>query len=334
VHTNTNYDTTNGQLHNSQGSKSNNQNARVPKTPSQSNIPKTRQGQSNNQERTGGNRPQGGQNQNQNNANYDARQQKNSRRDRKKYQDGQTESQKNRTNANYNKRNSDPNVAWLRTQFQAYYSDDLLYKTLEQNNFDAERARQQLQVQKDNSWSNIVVRSSIPHGQYQQMVDHFPPPQPQPLTLEVPIHNQDQPHQENYQPRPKSQRRKNQNNAQLAPPDPIVPPKEEEYNADEKIQAIQSALASQITAMESKAEKLKKLHEDILKIQADRDVKIEHLSTEKERLAEMFEQLKQEIITKEQRISDIDVEVARLKQEKVQKIKALEEESRALLNNH
>jgi hypothetical protein len=216
-------------------------------------------------------------------------------------------------------------VNWLRGQFN-YISDEILYKTLEQNNFNAEQARQQLQAQKEGSWSNKLFKSSSLNYQYQTPIENYPPP-PQHVVAENPPLYQEN---ENYQPRQKQppKYRKAQSNAQ----EPVVP-KEEEYNADEKIEAIQSALEIHLSAMEDKAEKLKRLQEDIRKIKSDRDVKIESLTTEKEQLVERSQQLEQEIIDKKNRIFSIDAEVTRLKLEKVQKIRLLEEECRTLLES-
>jgi len=304
------------------------------------NPPKARQ------ERNGTNRSQyqpvqnqqyqQGQNNQNTNQTYDSGKAKNSRRGKKQYnqkeeQEGQTETQQKARGAS-NRSSRDPSVIYLRTQFNNYYSDEVLFKSLEQNNFNVERTLQQLQAQKEKSWSNIVVKSP---ATFTLPVDQ-PLPQPQVqiphLAVEAHVQNhsqgQDYP-PDNYQQRQKPQKhRKPQHNA----PEPALP-KEEEYNADEKIESILSALEMKLSAYLTGAEKLKRLQEDIRKIQADRDIKIEHLSVEKERLVHTSQQLRQEILAKDQRVTDIDVEVARLKQEKVQKLKLLEDECQTLLSD-
>jgi len=328
------------------------QNTRTTKNPSQT-PPKARH---QSQERNGNNnRPQyqqqgqnnqnnqqyqhQGQNNQNNNQHFDGKP-RNSRRgggkrqyNRAEEQEGQqTEThQKMRGTSNRFSRDA-PNVSFLRAHFHNYFPDEALIKALEQNNNDVERTRQQLHVQKESSWSNIVVKSS-PLPQYHQ-VENLPQLQaPQPV-VETHVQNhtqaQDYPPENYQQQKQKPQRhRKPQHNA---PPEPALP-KEEEYNADEKSEAIQRALEIHLSAMESRTEKIKRLQEDIRKITADRDVKIGHLSSEKERLVQNAQQLRQEILSKDKRVGEIDVEVARLRQEKVQKLRLLEEESRTLLSD-
>jgi len=111
--------------------------------------------------------------------------------------------------------------------------------------------------------------------------------------------------------------------------------KEEEtdYNADAKIEAMQIALDKRLNAMQSKTERIKTLQEEILKIRAERDVKIEELLNEKAGLTGRLQQLRIELRDTDSQISKLDLNVAQLKQEKVQKIRALEGESHALLDD-
>jgi len=111
-------------------------------------------------------------------------------------------------------------------------------------------------------------------------------------------------------------------------------PKEEiDYNADAKIEEIQMAVDKQLNAMQDKADRLKTLQEEIRKIKDERDVKIEELLNEKAGLTSRLQQLKIDLQDTETQITTIDGNVAQLKQEKVQKIRALEEQSRALLDD-
>jgi len=329
------------------------QNTRTTKNPSQN--PQKPRHQS--QERNGNNRPQyqqqgqnnqnnnqqyqhQGQNSQNNNQHYEAKP-RNSRRGggkRQQYnradeQEGQQQNETHQKMRISNRFTRDPNILSLRAHFNNYFPDETLVKALEQNNNDLDRTKQQLHVQKEHSWSNIVVKSS-PAPQYHQ-VENLPHHQAPQLVVETHVQNHTQGHEypaENYyQPRQKPQRHRKPQH--IAPPEPTLP-KEEDYNADEKSEAIQRALEVHLSAMESRTEKIKRLQEDIRKITADRDVKISHLSSEKERLVQNAQQLRQEILVKDKRVVEIDAEVARLRQERIQKIRSLEEESsRALLSD-
>jgi len=112
-----------------------------------------------------------------------------------------------------------------------------------------------------------------------------------------------------------------------------APKEENDYNADAKIEEIQMAVDKQLNAMQDKADRLKTLQEEIRKIKDERDVKIEELLNEKAGLTSRLQQLKIDLQDTETQITTIDGNVAQLKQEKVQKIRALEEQSRALLDD-
>jgi len=111
--------------------------------------------------------------------------------------------------------------------------------------------------------------------------------------------------------------------------------KEEEtdYNADAKIEAMQIALDKRLNAMQSKTERMKTLQEEILKIRAERDVKIEELLNEKAGLTGRLQQLRIELQDTDSQTTKLDLNVAQLKQDKIQKIRALEDQSRTLLND-
>jgi len=211
---------------------------------------------------------------------------------------------------------------WLRNELEGYYTDEVLMSTLNQFKQDPERARQHLLNQRQTSWSYKVK----PTSHYQPVAEN----QSQQTHYQQQTVQENQP--QNVKPNFHKKQRKNQysNNNASVPTSTLTV---DEYN-DEKIEAIQMALANQLTVVETKAEKLKNLHEEIKGIRADRDTKIGQLVTEKETLMQRYEQLELEIDQNQKRISQIETEVARLKQEKIQKINNLEEESRVLLGDN
>jgi hypothetical protein len=112
---------------------------------------------------------------------------------------------------------------------------------------------------------------------------------------------------------------------------PVV--EETEFNVDEKIEAIQFVLDQKLNAMQTKADRLKTLQEEIKAIKAERDGKIEELTSERVNLIELRQKLKNELMETENQISNIDATMAQLKMEKIQKIRSLEQQSRSLLED-
>jgi len=175
------------------------------------------------------------------------------------------------------------------------------------------------------SWSNIVSNQPVIDLNGYQVGTQYSS-QPSDVRQPSPNHFQQTPNEYNAQKRhrtPKTQKRVAQD-----------APKEEEtdYNADAKIEAIQIAVDKQLNDMQTRQDRLKTLQEDIRKIKEERDVKIEELLNEKAGLTTRLQQLKIDLQDTETQISKIDVNVTQLKQEKVIKIRSLEEQSRALLD--
>jgi small-conductance mechanosensitive channel len=108
---------------------------------------------------------------------------------------------------------------------------------------------------------------------------------------------------------------------------------ETDFNADEKIEAIELQLDQTLNAMQTKTDRLKTLQEEIKTIKAERDGKIEELRNERNNLIEHLEKLKSELLDTENQISNINSTMAQLKTEKIQKIRSLEKQSLALLND-
>jgi hypothetical protein len=108
---------------------------------------------------------------------------------------------------------------------------------------------------------------------------------------------------------------------------------ETDFNADEKIEAIELQLDQTLNAMQTKTDRLKTLQEEIKTIKAERDGKIEELRTERNNLIDHLEKLKSELLDTENQISNINSTMAQLKTEKIQKIRSLEKQSLALLND-
>jgi len=175
------------------------------------------------------------------------------------------------------------------------------------------------------SWSNIVSNQPVIDLNGYQVGTQYSS-QPSDVRQPSPNHFQQTPNEYNAQKRhrtPKTQKRVAQD-----------APKEEEtdYNADAKIEAIQIAVDKQLNDMQTRQDRLKTLQEDIRKIKEERDVKIEELLNEKAGLTTRLQQLKIDLQDTETQISKIDVNVTQLRQEKVIKIRSLEEQSRALLD--
>jgi len=107
---------------------------------------------------------------------------------------------------------------------------------------------------------------------------------------------------------------------------------EPDFNADEKIEAIQLQLDKTLNDMQTKADLLKNLQEEIKAIKMERDGKIDYLNTERHTLVDQLQKLKGELNETEVQINHINSTMSQLKMNKIQKIRSLEENSRALLN--
>lgn len=108
---------------------------------------------------------------------------------------------------------------------------------------------------------------------------------------------------------------------------------EEEYNADAKIEALQKQFDVELRGIEAKRQLLTALKEEVATFTADRDSQIDTLTKEREQLCIKRKNLEQELLQIQGRVEAIDSQVAHLKQEKVHKIRILEEKSRAVLDD-
>jgi len=105
------------------------------------------------------------------------------------------------------------------------------------------------------------------------------------------------------------------------------------FNPDEKIEAIQIQLKQTLNDMQTKADHLKHLQEQINAIKLERDGKIDELHTERANLIVELQKLKSELSGTENQIGDINATMSQLKSNRIQKIRSLEDHSRALLND-
>jgi len=137
---------------------------------------------------------------------------------------------------------------WLRNQLGGYYTDEILKSTLIQFNQDTEKARQHLLNQRQNSWSSKVKPTPHYHTVAENNQKHTQ------IHQQV-IKKQAQNVKPNYH---EKQHRKNQSNNNVSVPTKAL----DDYN-DEKIDAIQIALANQLTVVVTKKEKLQNLNNEI-----------------------------------------------------------------------
>jgi hypothetical protein len=146
------------------------------------------------------------------------------------------------------------------------------------------------------SWSSVVKQQSA----FRSVNDPLPSPPPSHNSPHPNSPHPNSPHQQKRYRKAQSHHEVNREN-------------EEDYNADEKINQIQNAVQTQLSAMELKTEKLKSLQEDIKVIKADGDGQIEQLEVEMNRLILKLAQVKQEIELKDRRVFEIDRDVETIK---------------------
>jgi len=182
------------------------------------------------------------------------------------------------------------------------------------------------------SWSNIVSQPFVSEHNGYEARSEVVLQSVSPLPTERQVHVQVQTHFQQQSTDSQKPRHRAKGQKKVAQE---YASKEEEtdYNADAKIEAMQIALDKRLNAMQSTAERMKTLQEEILKIRAERDVKIEELLNEKNGLTGRLQQLRIELQDTDSQIAKLDLNVAQLKQDKVQKIRALEDQSRTLLND-
>jgi len=108
---------------------------------------------------------------------------------------------------------------------------------------------------------------------------------------------------------------------------------EEEYNADAKFEALQKQFENELRGIEAKRQLLTALKEEVATFTAERDSQIDTLTKEREQLCTKRKNLEQEIFQIQGRVEAIDTQVTHLKQEKVHKIRFLEEKSRTVLDD-
>jgi len=195
------------------------------------------------------------------------------------------------------------------------------------------------------SWSNIVSSSYSQNG-YSQETQSPPPHKPQPIEPpHVPSHenNNNSNKRSNRSKKPNNNNNrfeeksaishKNNNNNSTTHNNNNNKSEETEFNADAKIEAIQLQLDKTLNDMQTKADLLKNLQEEIKSIKLERDGKIDELNTERANLIDQLDKLKTELSETENQISNISATMGQLKMNKIQKIRSLEEHSRALLND-
>jgi len=192
-------------------------------------------------------------------------------------------------------------------------------------------------TQNSNSWSSVVKQQSYRPVQTEPTTAPVQNPAAPPTNTNTNTQAQAAVNQSGHQNtnthNKQGKGHQNQKSGHHYRPAVVADVHEEAYDADAKINQIQIAVQSQLSAMEMKTEKLKGLQEAIKAIKADGDGQIEQLVEERKRLIQKLAQLKDEIELKDKRVSEIDREVESLKKENVQRIRSLEEECRALLGN-
>jgi len=170
------------------------------------------------------------------------------------------------------------------------------------------------------SWSNIV--SSNGQNGYQETHSPSPPIKQKLETVNVPANDNNKRLNRSKKTGNRFEEKSNKNKTE-----------EIEFNADAKIEAIQLQLNKMFNDMQTKADLLKNLQEEIKTIKLERDGKIDELNTERTNLIEQLHKLKTELSETENQISNINATMGQLKMNKIQKIRSLEEHSRALLND-
>jgi chromosome segregation ATPase len=111
------------------------------------------------------------------------------------------------------------------------------------------------------------------------------------------------------------------------------PDEADNFNPDEKIQAIQNQLDKTLNDMQAKADRVKQLQEQIKTIRAERDGKIDELNTERANIVEDLKKLNNELSETSHQISTIITTMNQHKTNRIQKVRSLVDHSRSLLND-
>lgn len=239
------------------------------------------------------------------------------------------------------------------------------------NSFD--KAINFLNAQKANSWSNKVKKAepySSPNLNSPALPSKNPEPKSQPIVVQqstapqglssgsngsdknsevipqqkisevTPQQKNSEPkeHQQSPPNKPKNPKKTTPAKQDVKPVEKAPePPKEthheEEYNADAKIEALKRQFDNELKGIEEKRLILTALKEEVATFTADCDKQIENLTNEKEVLCSRRKDLEFELLQIQGRVEQIDGSVSHLKQEKVQKIRGLEEKSRTVLED-
>jgi hypothetical protein len=182
------------------------------------------------------------------------------------------------------------------------------------------------------TWSKIVSSSYDQNGfQSESQPPTSQPPTSQPFKQPDPQVNSHTPNnQENNNNKRQNRSKKNANKFEEKKGKTEEP---ENFNPDEKIEAIQIQLKQTLNDMQTKADHLKHLQEQINAIKLERDGKIDELHTERANLIIDLQKLKSELTDTENQIANINATTSQLKSNRIQKIRSLEDHSRALLND-
>jgi len=183
------------------------------------------------------------------------------------------------------------------------------------------------------SWSSIVSQRGPVVAAPEAVQQQAPPPQPtqQPAPAPATVQHPQKPRNRGHVNGQKKEYQQKHPKEEVGT-EPVSPPKED-YNADAKIEAIQNAVVQQLSEMQTKADRLKSLQEEIRKIKEEKDVEIEGLLNRKTNLSAQQKKLIEDLKSIETEIGQIDTNIELLKKEKIQKIHVLDEQSRALLSN-
>jgi hypothetical protein len=222
----------------------------------------------------------------------------------------------------------------IRQATSNYYSEADIFNVLQQQNFDQERAFQILKDKRQNSWSAVVKKvqpmsSTLPAASPNTVP--APAPSSPVATPNTATNAADQKAETEKKATPnnktqtkKQKKAEKQATAQQQEPAPAPEP-EKVVSADAKIADLEEQVAKDLSVIESKAQHLKNLREELRSVKAERDAQIQSLQTEKTTLLERREQLEKELTQIKERVVEIDKNVTTLQKEKDQKIKVLEE---------
>jgi len=179
------------------------------------------------------------------------------------------------------------------------------------------------------SWSN-VVSSNYGQAVVQQHNGAEPQAQNQVVKHENVTHGQvnNQNHDSNNKRQNRPKKTGNKFEEKKGKPDET-----DNFNPDEKIQAIEIQLDKTLNDMQAKADMVKQLQEQIKTIRAERDGKIDELNTERANIIEELKKLNTELSDTNHQISTIISTITQLKTNRIQKVRSLVDHSRALLND-